>query len=229
MHRWRRHVPHSWHPTNSPKGRCAPQLHRPPVDEAAGRHVQKEPEVMSNEQNSAEIADIQDALTSPHGPLSNTEDTAVPSEGVRMACDLATGAAKDPTANAISTKGAWRDLNAKGNGDETYRRALSPGGVWRFVSRERLPPGTFLAGDRKASVRGDVYPGDLVADYERSLRGGRSQGEANHDGKVGLVIGPHPEGGAKIEWMDVTRQKDGSWRVILPTGAHLTFASPAWR
>jgi hypothetical protein len=162
-------------------------------------------------------------------PAAESADHAErPSEAVVVACDIATGAAADPTANAIRTKGAWRDLNAKGNGKETYRRALSPGGSWRFVSDERLPRGTFLAADRGACVRGDVFAGDLIADYDRGLRGGRSQGEAQHDGRIGLVIGPATKG-AEIEWLDVTRQKDGAWRVILPTGAHLTFASPVWR
>jgi hypothetical protein len=72
-----------------------------------------------------------------------------PSETDRLACDLATGAARDSTAVAIRTRAAWRDLNAKGNGSETYRRALSPGEQWRFVSGERLPRGTYLASDRK--------------------------------------------------------------------------------
>lgn len=112
---------------------------------------------------------------------------------------------------------------AQGNGTETYRRALTPGRGWRFVASHRLPRGTFLAADRRARVRGDVYVGDLVADYDRSLRHGASRGEAQHDGKVGLVVG------TEIEWMDVVRQKDGMWHVILPTGAHLTIPSAAWR
>jgi hypothetical protein len=153
---------------------------------------------------------------------------AAVTEQIRIACDVATGAAVDPSASAICAKGAWRDLNARGSGSETYRRALSPGGAWRFVSTERLPRGAFLAADRKARVRGDVYVGDLIADYERSLRGGASQGEARHDGKIGIVVGP-ADVGAKIEWMDVVHQKDGTWRVILPTGAHLTFPPAGWR
>lgn len=157
-----------------------------------------------------------------------SESSNAPSETITIACDIATGAAQDPGAVAIRTKGSWRDLNAKGNGSETYRRALSPGGQWRFVASERLPRGVFLAADRKARVRGDVYIGDLVADYDRTLRYGASEGEARHDGKIGLVTGPADKG-AEIEWMDVVRQKDGTWRVILPTGAHLTFASPNWR
>jgi hypothetical protein len=161
---------------------------------------------------------------------SNTTAEATPAvtEAVRLACDIATGTASDPAAVAISARGAWRDLNAKGNGNETYRRALSPGGSWRFVASDRLPRATFLASDRKAAVRGDVYVGDLVADYERSLRHSASQGEAKHDGKVGIVTGRQGPG-AEIEWMDVSRQKDGTWRVILPTGAHLTFAPAGWR
>lgn len=156
-----------------------------------------------------------------------TDEHAVSERG-RIACDVATGDAADPTAVAIGTRGAWRDVNAKGNGSETYRRALSPGGAWRFVSSARLPRGTFLASDRKATVHGDVYVGDLVADYDRSLRGGRSQGEATHDGKIGLVVAPADKG-AEILWMDAVRQKDGTWRVVLPTGAHLTIAPAGWR
>lgn len=161
---------------------------------------------------------------------STTEPAKGPSEATIIACDIATGAAADPIANSIRTKGAWRDLTAKGNGKETYRRALSPGGQWRFVSSERLPRGTFLAADRGACVRGDVYVGDLIADFDRSLRSGRSQGKAAHNGKIGIVVSHH-DGKLKeddIEWLNVTRQKDGKWRVILPTGAHLTFSSPSW-
>lgn len=158
-----------------------------------------------------------------------TIDTPAPSEAVRLACDLATGTLMDPTASAIRARGAWRDLNAKGNGTESYRRALSPGGAWRFVSRDRLPRGTFRAADRKATVYGDVYAGDLLADFDRSLRGGRSTGEAQHDGKIGLVIGHDANGELAIRWLDCARQKDGTVRVILPTGAHLTIASPEWR
>jgi hypothetical protein len=155
-------------------------------------------------------------------------ETTVLSEAIRIACDLATGAVSDPTAGAIRTRAAWRHLNAKGNGNETYRRALSPGGQWRFVSGERLPRGTYLAGDRKASIRGDVFMGDLVADYDRALSHGKSRGEAAHDGKIGLVTGP-ADNGAEIWWMDAIRQKDGTIRVILPTGAHLTIVAPGWR
>lgn len=155
-------------------------------------------------------------------------ETAAPSEAIRIACDIATGAAKDDTATAIRTKAASRACNAKGNGSETYRRALSPGGKWRFVSSERLPRACFLAGDRNCKIFGDVFAGDLVADYGRSISRGASTGEAKHDGQIGLVLGP-TDGGAEIEWMDAVRQKNGTWRVILPTGAHLTVPGAGWR
>lgn len=177
-------------------------------------------------------AEIVTPVTPPvAAPVEPESESDIVSEAVRLACDLATGAVSDPAAVAIDARGSWRDLNAKGTGDETYRRALSPGGSWRFVSADRLPRGTFLACDRKAVVRGDVYVGDLLADYDRSLSRGKSTGEAKHDGKIGLVVGATEGHLAKddIEWMDVTRQKDGTWRVILPTGAHLTFAPAGWR
>lgn len=167
------------------------------------------------------------------GPVGQTLSGAAaaevgPSELDRLACDIATGAAVDPTATAISTKGAWRDLNARQNGSEHYRRALTPGGTWRFVSSERLPRAMYLAHERRVTLRGDVYVGDLVADFDRGISHGRSTGEAKHDGKVGLVTGPADKG-AEIWWMDVVRQKNGTWRVILPTGAHLTIPPANWR
>lgn len=149
-------------------------------------------------------------------------------ERERIACDIASGTARDPSATAITIRGAWREVNSRGSGGETYRRALSPGGRWRFVSSERLPRGTFLASDRKAVVRGDVFAGDLLADFERGIRAGSSTGEARHDGKIGLVIGTD-ENKPQIEWMDVSRQKDGTWRIVLPTGAHLSFPPAGWR
>lgn len=157
------------------------------------------------------------------------EASAARNELMRIACDIATGVASDPTASAIRMRGSWRDLNAKQNGSETYRRALSPGRAWRFASSEKLPYATFLAGDRKAVVYGDVFVGDLLADYDRAIAGGRSKGAAVFDGKIGIVVGVLPSGKADIEWCDTTKQKDGMYRVILPTGAHHNVADPSWR
>jgi hypothetical protein len=72
-------------------------------------------------------------------------------ELTHIACDIATETGSDAAAVAISVNGAWRDVNAKANGSETHRRALSPGASWRFVSSERLPRGMFFASDRKAA------------------------------------------------------------------------------
>lgn len=101
---------------------------------------------------STDIFDIAQTVTS----VAPSAELDPISFAVRCACDIATGAAVDASATGINTRGAWSDLNAKGNGSETYRRALSPGAVWHFESSERLPRGTFLS-DRKAVVRGDVY------------------------------------------------------------------------
>ena len=51
-----------------------------------------------------------------------------------------------------------------------------------------------------------------------------------HDGQIGLVICPSLHG-AEIRWMDAVRQEDGTLRVILPAGAHLTLTvpTPGWR
>jgi len=153
---------------------------------------------------------------------------AAVAELVRIACDIASGSSRDDHATAISTAASWRRCNARGNGLEAYRRALSPGTSWRFVTSERLPRGTYRASDRNITLRGPVYPGDLVADFDRRLSGGASDGAAQHDGQIGLVISAGADG-AEIVWMTSARQKDGTVRVILPTGAHLTVAGPEWR
>jgi len=158
-----------------------------------------------------------------------TTTTTTPTEVgplTRIACAIALGEVSDPSAVAMSLRGAWRGANAKGNGSETYRRVMSPGSGWRFLGG-RLPAGCYLARDRKAVTRGNVYIGDLIVDYTRGLRGGRSTGDAVCDGKIGLVIGL-VDGEIEIDWMDIVTQRDGV-RIILATGSHLTVPSPAWR
>lgn len=64
-------------------------------------------------------------------------------------------------------RGAWRDLNCKGKGPETFRKAWR-GGRWQWVSGY-LSKGTFLAGDRKDATRGPVETGEIIAEFSRVL------------------------------------------------------------
>lgn len=64
-------------------------------------------------------------------------------------------------------RGAFRDLNSKGRGLETFRKVWR-GGAWQWVSGY-LPRGTFLASERRASTSGDVETGEIVAEFSRRL------------------------------------------------------------
>ena len=82
-------------------------------------------------------------------------------------------------------RGAFRSLNAKGNGSETFRKVFR-NGSWQFFSGY-LPSGTFLAGDRHASTTGDVETGEIVAQFSRSMRGGRKSSASSLD-NFSLVV-----------------------------------------
>lgn len=139
-------------------------------------------------------------------------------EQVRIACTIATGEARDPSANAISVRAAHRDLNCKGRGTEWFRMVLRDGS-FRYFSDERMPAGRFLASERHVTLHGDVYAGEIVIEHDRG--GPVSQ--------VWLAVDPHPSPTTgkvvkliKIEW---SKQRDGI-RCILPTGASVTVANP---
>jgi hypothetical protein len=70
--------------------------------------------------------------------------------------------------------GAYRNINARGRGTEAFRKALR-GGRWDWVAAGYLPRGTFLAADRRASVTGPVEPGELIAQFSRSVGYGGSR------------------------------------------------------
>lgn len=148
---------------------------------------------------------------------------------VKDACMIAVG--ESPADERSTPHRCWaakRGLNCKGNGGESYRRVLRAGTKsWEFLSSERLPRGTYLAADRKASVYGEGFRGDLLASYSRSLRGGKSQQSKATLDEVRIVVGKHSG-----EWLSVpcvaTRRRDGRYDIILPSGQSLTVASPDW-
>lgn len=135
----------------------------------------------------------------------------------RVACEIASGVRTgDPSATAIVITAAKKDLNAKGNGSEWYRMVYR-GGAWVYFAAGRLPRGTYLASDRRASVAGDVYEGEIVCRHHRG-----DQVDA-----VWLVVDGPRKGGERgfLASLEFTRGRDGL-RVILPTGAHVTLPDP---
>ena len=140
------------------------------------------------------------------------------------ACAIARGEQSDPAASGISIRGAWRDLNARGRGSESYRRRLPAGErVWAWVSGERLPRTGSRASERRCRVNGEVFDGDLVATFSRMI-----------DSRVGavsidafaLVVTALEK---PLRTCEHKRRRDGQYDVTLPDGSKITVASPEWR
>lgn len=65
--------------------------------------------------------------------------------------------------NAHEVRGAQNDYNAKGRGSTMARRVLR-NGTWEWLSAP-ASRGRFLASDRKDTTYGEVYEGEIVAQY----------------------------------------------------------------
>lgn len=183
--------------------------------------------------DSARDADtIQTAIATPEITPQETSVTPQDAPGldpiVLDACLIAVGErGTDEQAASHRCWAAKRDVNARGNGGESYRRVLRAGAeAWEWLSIGRLPRGTFLASDRRYTITGDGYRGDLLAAYSRGLRGGRSEGRATLD-EIRLVVGAHSGERVSVACRH-TRRRDGRYDVILPSGHSLTVASPDW-
>lgn len=138
-------------------------------------------------------------------------------EAIITACSIATGERTDPAATAIHVRAAKRDLNAKGNGPEWYRMVWRSG-KWSYFSTNRMPAGKFLAAERRVTLYGDAYAGEILAEHPRG-------GEVT---QMWLVTDPHPGENSDtvtLRKIDHVRQRDGL-RVILPTGASITLPDP---
>jgi hypothetical protein len=142
----------------------------------------------------------------------------------REAAAIAACEQTDPDAPTVKLRAAYRDLNCKGNGDETYRRLRYPGAsteVW--PDAERLPRRGMLAGDRRCCVYCDVPVGTIVVDFERYVS--RFQG-----GKckvtIGIVIAniDNPSK-ADIVWCEHrTLRSRPVYQVTLPNGSKIEIA-----
>ncbi len=109
--------------------------------------------------------------------------------------------------------------------DECYRRRLSPGqgATWEWVSEEKLPRGMFLASERRATVRGDAYQGDLIAQFAREIW----RGEVRPAKLTSVWI---VEGGDEpLTKCEHTKRRDGKIAVRLPNGSEIIVPSADWR
>lgn len=150
--------------------------------------------------------------------MSDEKNDALP-ERVEAACDRAAGdkSAQDADADEAghSVRAGHKYLNAKGRGDWWYRMVWR-NGSWQYFSDEKLPTGTFLAGDRKADVHGDVFIGEIVCQHDK---GGPVDA-------MYLVCAPDEEGKDVLHVVEYRKRKDGQLVVTLPDGREVAVPNP---
>lgn len=130
-------------------------------------------------------------------------------ENLALACQIASGETlADPEAQGVRVCGGFKNLNAKGRGDHWYRMVWR-NKVWTYFSDERLPSGSFLASDRRADVKGDVFLGELVCQHDKG-------------GPVDVMYLVITEGGdsamGKMQSVEFSKRRDGGFNVTLPDG-----------
>lgn len=133
-------------------------------------------------------------------------------EMVTRACGIAMGSVvSDPAEMGFTITAGKKDLNGKGRGDWWYRMVWRDGS-WQYFSEERLPTGTYLAGDRRATVSGDVFLGELVCRHDK---GGPVDA-------VWVVVG----GDKPLRVCKYVKRRDGSLNVTLPDGSVVSVPNP---
>lgn len=138
-------------------------------------------------------------------------------DSVKQACEIATGRAQIPNdAPAIRVIGAEKDLNSRGRGPQWYRMVYR--GAWMYASSDRLPAGNFRAADRRATVYGNVYAGEIVADHDRG-------GPINDMYLVCADIGDGEHHLLKLSFQKIR----SGLRVALPNGETLDLPDPRSR
>lgn len=158
----------------------------------------------------------------------------IPVEGPGAAGELAPGSEQPSPAVAealaawyagneestVTIRGAYRDLNSRGDGVQCYRRIVYPGttlNVW--VACARLPAlGGVSVSSRKCATTAEVPVGSLILNYETPVeRYGKSQATLT----VGLVA-RQQDGAADIVWLQAKRLRSRAALVVtLPDGATL--------
>lgn len=140
-------------------------------------------------------------------------------EADNAAWGVASGkSARPANSPSIRIVGAKNSYNAKGRGSTMARRVFS-GGQWKWVSKP-ASKGRFLSGDRNDTQRGDVYAGDIVAEY--------TLGGSNVPSSVYMVV--DGDDGNLVE-LNVKRTA-GGWVLAHPDdpdGDKITIPDGYWR
>lgn len=136
---------------------------------------------------------------------------------IRRACDIAAGrAAADPSAPGKRIRAAHKNLNCKGRGDHWFRMVLR-GSRWSYFSEERLPAGSFLAADRRCTVYGEVFSGELVCQHDKAK------------GVDAVWLACEPESSSALEECTFRKRRDGRLAVTLPDGTEVVVDNPHGR
>lgn len=134
---------------------------------------------------------------------------------ITAACDIATGAVpSDPAAIGKNIRAAHKDLNCKGRGPCWYRMVYR-NKQWEYFSDERLPGGNYLARDRRATVHGYVYLGELVCQHDRG----------KPIDAVWLACEPDEKDNVLVP-CEYSSRRDGAIEVTLPNGQKMTVPNP---
>ena len=132
-----------------------------------------------------------------------------------LACDIAIGiAVPDPDETGTRIQAAHKYLNAKGKGPWWYRMVYR-NDSWEYFSEDRLPAGVFLASDRRATVYGDVFIGELVCQHDRGS-------------KVDVIslIAADVAGGIDLLDVPFCTSRNGQLVLTLPDGRKMTVPNP---
>jgi hypothetical protein len=126
--------------------------------------------------------------------------------------DYAAGRAAIPDdAEPQQIRVASKDYNARGRCREHWYRVALRGGEWVYFEGS-LPVGNYLAADRRATLHGDVYVGELIAQHDR---GGPID-------VVYLVTG----GDDVIQILEWRKRRDGQLAITLPDGTEVLAPNP---
>ena len=137
------------------------------------------------------------------------------SDRVKLACDIAAGRVEaDPNTLGIHALAAKKDLNAKGNGPWWYRMVYR-NKSWTYFSSDRLPSGSYRASDRRASIYGDVYPGEIMVQHDR--------GKAIDQAWLILEMNDKEEWREEIQF---SKRRDGNLVFDLPDGSKAVLSNP---
>jgi hypothetical protein len=112
---------------------------------------------------------------------------------------------------------AKKDYNSRGSCREHWFQMVYRDGQWTYFGDGRLPNGTYLAADRKASVTGEVWPGEFVCRHDRG-------------GPVDRVCVVRADPDAKpLQILEYVRTRGGMLRITLPDGSTVELPDPRKR